>query len=411
MRYGLIGETLGHSYSPRLHRLLGDDTYALAPLPPEALDAFLKARAFEGLNVTIPYKRAVVPYCAQLGPTARAVGSVNTLVKRPDGTLYGDNTDAYGFRKMAENAGIRFAGRKALVLGSGGTSLAACHVIREAGGEPVVISRNGENDYRHLDRHADAAILVNATPVGMYPNAAASPVDLARFPKLEGVLDVIYNPLRTRLLLQAEALGIPRAGGLTMLVWQAARARALFDGQDVPMEKVRAAEAALRREAGNLILVGMPGCGKTAVGRRIAKRLGMPFTDADTEIVRRAGKPIPQIFAEDGEAAFRALEAAVLAEYGAKNGQVLSTGGGAVLTAENRANLRMNGTVIWLQRPLDRLKTEGRPLSTGMDALKRMETERAPLYRAAADAAVANEGTLADCVNRVLEEYDEALRD
>ncbi len=411
MRYGLIGETLGHSYSARLHALLGDDNYVLRPVAPGELDSFLEARDFDGLNVTIPYKRAVIPYCAELSGTARAVGSVNTLVKRPDGTLFGDNTDAYGFRKMAGAAGVRFAGKKALVLGSGGTSLTACYVIREAGGTPVVISRGGENDYDHLDRHADAAVIVNATPVGMYPDAAASPVDLTRFPKLEGVLDVIYNPLRTRLMQQAEELRIPHAGGLAMLAWQAARARALFDHAAIPDGRVRAALAALRREKSNLVLVGMPGCGKTTVGRRCAARLGVPFIDVDAEIVKRAGETIPEIFTRGGEAAFRALEAAVIAETGAQGGRVLAAGGGAVLSAVNRANLRMNGAVAWLTRPLNRLATAGRPLSTGTEALARLEKERTPLYRAAADFTVANERTLTECVNRVLEGYDEALRD
>ncbi len=410
MRYGLIGNPLGHSYSPRLHALLGDEGYTLCPLPPEKLDAFLTGRDFLGLNVTIPYKRAVIPYCDVLGETAQAIGSVNTLVKRADGMLLGDNTDAYGFAKMAESAGIDFAGKKTLVLGSGGTSLTACHVVRAAGGEAVVISRHGEDDYEHLDRHADAAILINATPVGMYPAVAATPVDLARFPMLVGVLDVVYNPLRTRLLQQAEELGIPHAGGLSMLVWQAARARALFDGQEQPVQTVLAAELALRREVSNLVIVGMPGSGKTVVGRRCAKALHMPFVDVDSQIVERAGKPIPQIFAEDGEAAFRALEAEVLAACCAKSGQVLSTGGGAVLRQENRRNMRMNGIVVRLMRPLEKLKTEGRPLSTGLTALKHMEKERAPFYRAAADFTVINDHALPDCVHKVLEGYDEALR-
>jgi shikimate dehydrogenase len=409
MRYGLIGETLGHSYSARLHALLGDDTYTLHPVARQDLDAFLLERAFEGLNVTIPYKQAVIPYCDALGDTARAIGSVNTLVKRPDGTLYGDNTDAYGFAHMAASAGIAFAGKKALVLGSGGTGRTACHVIREAGGEPVVISRFGENDYEHLEKHSDAAFLVNTTPVGMYPAAAAAPVDLTRLPNLEGVIDVVYNPLRTRLLQQAKQLGLPCVGGLTMLVWQAARARALFDGREVPPETVRAAETALRREIGNLVLVGMPGSGKTVVGRQCAKKLGKTFVDTDTQIVKRAGKPIPRIFAEDGEEAFRALETAVIAEYGAMGGLVIATGGGAVLRADNRANLRMNGVVARLLTPLNRLQTKGRPLSTGMDALKRMEKERAPLYRTAADYTVENNRAIADCVRGVLEGYDEAL--
>ena len=410
MQYGLIGETLGHSYSARLHALLGDAAYELHPVARDELDAFLKVRNFKGLNVTIPYKRDVIPYCAELGETARAVGSVNTLVKRADGSLLGDNTDAYGFMKMAEKAHISFAGKKVLVLGSGGTSLTACYAVRAAGGEPVVISRHGTDNYDHLDRHRNAAAIVNATPVGMYPNPAASPVDLTRFPRLEGVLDVVYNPLRTRLLQQAEALKIPCAGGLTMLVWQAVRARELFDGHAVDPDTVQTAEVTLKREVCNLVLVGMPGCGKTTIGKRCAKQLGLPFTDVDAEIVRRAGKPVPQIFAEEGEAVFRALETQVIAEFCNRGGQVISTGGGAVLSAENRANLRMNGVVARLMRPLERLKTEGRPLSAGLETLRRMERDRAPYYCDTADYTVMNDRTLSDCVRRVLEGYDEALR-
>lgn len=354
MQYGLIGRTLQHSHSPRLHALLGDETYRLVPLEPEALGAFLTEGDFLGMNVTIPYKRDVIPYCAELGDTARRVGSVNTLVRRPDGRLFGDNTDAYGFAKMAERAGIDFRGKKTLVLGSGGTSLTAVSVIREAGGEAVVISRQGEDDYAHLERHADAQVIVNATPVGMYPNAGASPVDLSRFTNLTGVLDAVYNPLRTRLLQQAEALGVPCAGGLTMLTWQAARARELFDGRAVAPERVQAAEATLRREVSNLVLIGMPGSGKTLIGERCAQALGLPFADTDAEVERRAGKPIPQIFAEEGEAAFRTWEAEAVAAICAHGGQVVSTGGGAVLREDNRQNLRMNGVVVCLTRPLEK---------------------------------------------------------
>ena len=411
MRYGLIGETLKHSYSARLHALLGDESYTLTPVARGALDAFLTQRDFEGLNVTIPYKRDVLPYCAQLGETAQQIGSVNTLVKRADGTLFGDNTDAYGFAKMAEIAGIQFEGRKTLVLGSGGTSLTACYVIRKAGGEAVVISRNGENGYDQLQKHADAAVLVNATPVGMYPAVDGVPLDIARLPALEGVLDVIYNPLRTKLIQQAEARGCKCAGGLTMLVWQAVRARELFTGEPVPPETALAAQRALTREVSNLVLIGMPGSGKSTVGKRCAHTLHLPFVDTDSLIEARAGKPIPRVFAEDGEAAFRKIETEVLAEVGSHGGQVIATGGGAVLREENRQYLRMNGTVIRLLRPLGKLSTGGRPLSAGADALRRMERDRGPCYRACADRTVQNDRALPDCVRQVLEAYHEALGD
>lgn len=411
MRYGLIGETLKHSHSPRLHAMLGDPEYALMPLPREALDALLTERAFDGLNVTIPYKRDVLAWCAELGETAKRIGSVNTLVKRADGSLYGDNTDAFGFARMAERAGIRFASRKTLVLGSGGTSLTACDVITQAGGQAIVISRHGKNHYEGLEQHADAEVIVNATPVGMYPHVEGAPVDLRDFPRLAGVLDVVYNPLRTRLLQQAEELNIPHAGGLSMLVWQAVRARELFDGHPVAEATALAAEITLRREVSHLVLIGMPGSGKTVIGRRCAQALERPFVDTDAEIVRRAGKSIPEIFAEEGEAAFRALEAQIIAELGKTSGSVISTGGGAVLHPENRRNLRMNGVVVQLARPVEKLRTDGRPLSKGPEELRRMERDRAPFYLQAADRTVQNNRTVAECVRKVLEEYDEALRD
>jgi len=298
-----------------------------------------------------------------------------------------------------------------LVLGSGGTSLTACHVIREAGGEAVVVSREGENNYSHLDQHTDATVIVNATPVGMYPNVEQSPVDLSGFPRLEGVLDVVYNPLRTRFLLQAASLGIPHAGGLTMLVWQAVRARELFDGKPVMSATAQNALFTLRREVSNLVLVGMPGSGKTTVGRRCAAALGRTLIDTDTEIEKRAGKTIPQIFLDDGEAAFRAQEAEIIAELGRGCGKVISTGGGAVLNATNRQNLKMNGVVVRIMRPLEQLTTNGRPLSKDLATLRRMEEERAPLYDACADLSVMNDCAMNDCVRKVLEGFDEALRD
>ena len=307
--------------------------------------------------------------------------------------------------------GIDFRGKKTLVLGSGGTSLTACHVVREAGGEAIVISRQGENNYDNLMNHADAAVIVNATPVGMYPKAEQSPIDLRAFPKPEGVLDVVYNPLRTRLLQQAEELAIPHAGGLTMLVWQAVRARELFDGHAIAPEAARRAEAALRREVTSIVLIGMPGVGKTTVGRRVAKQLGMTLVDIDEEIVGGAGKSIPDIFEQDGEKAFRDLESEQIAKFGGQGGIVLVTGGGAVLREENRRHLRMNGFVVRLTRPIELLPTKGRPLSQNVEKLRQMAEEREPFYQRCADATVANTGTHNQCVHSILEAYHEALGD
>ena len=273
MDYGLIGERLGHSYSPQIHALLGNDRYELRPIPPEELDAFLRARNFKGLNVTIPYKQAVLPYCAQLSDTAREIGSVNTLVVRPDGSLLGHNTDIGGFTAMLREAGIDPAGKKAVVLGSGGTSLTARTALRRMGArEIVVVSRRGPVTYDALyAEHADAQLLVNATPVGMYPNTGVSPAELDRLPNLTGVADVIYNPEKTALILDAQARGIPAVSGLTMLVAQAREADEWFFGRPIPGETVRTVCGEIRAEMLNLVLVGMPGSGKSSVGKGCAQ--------------------------------------------------------------------------------------------------------------------------------------------
>jgi len=411
MEYGLIGEKLGHSYSKILHGLLAEYEYHLCPMPPDAVDTFMREKDFRGINVTIPYKQTVIPYLADMGETARWIGSVNTIVKRPDGSLYGDNTDAHGFSCMAQSIGVDFAGKKTLVLGSGGTSLTACAVIRRQGGRPVVISRSGENTYADLPMHRDAAYLVNTTPVGMYPNVHASPVDLSQLPNLQGVLDVIYNPLRTALLEEAGKLGIPCVGGLKMLVYQAVRAVELFTGKPVVPERAQAAEKQLRAQAMNLVLIGMPGCGKSTIGRELAAVSGREAVDTDALIAAEAGMSIPEIFEKEGEAGFRAREKAIVQREALKGGRILITGGGAVKDAENRAVLRMNGYVAHITRPLELLATRGRPLSAGgLDAVHRLHEERAPLYERCADAVFANETTRLECAQAIWEGFDEALR-
>lgn len=408
-QFGLIGEKLGHSHSKTLHGFLRNYSYELWPMPAEALDGFMRKAEFDGINVTIPYKQAVIPYLSEMGETARMVGSVNTIVKRSDGTLYGDNTDVYGMRVMAKRAGMHFAGQKTLILGSGGTSLTAQAVVRAEGGEAVVISRSGENNYDNLENHADAVYLINTTPVGMYPKVDASPVDLRRLPNLRGVLDVVYNPLRTALLQQAEKLGIPHEGGLCMLVYQAVRACELFTGETVTREQAVQAEKALRKRVTNLVLTGMPGCGKSTIGRLLASELDMPVVDLDAEIEKAANMTIPAIFEKEGEAGFREREAEQVLRFASIGGQVLVTGGGAVKRECNRSHLRMNGHVIQIKRDLDLLPMNGRPLSQSREALETMWQERAPLYADCADRIVDNDSTLKCCVQRIKEEFDEAL--
>ena len=403
MRCGLLGKTLGHSYSPQIHAQLGDYSYELFEKQPEELENFLRHGAFDALNVTIPYKKAVLPYCAALSDAVKAIGSANTLVRQPDGTLFADNTDAFGFSCIADECGVDIAGKKALVFGSGGASVTAQYVLKTRGArEVLVISRTGEHNYENLAEHADAEILVNTTPLGMYPNNGASPVDLTRFPRCEAVLDVVYNPARTALLLQAEALGIPHAGGLLMLVAQAKRASELFTGSAIADTRIGEIYRTLAVQMQNIVLVGMPGCGKSSVGTRLAERLDRPFVDADAEIETAAGMPIPEFFRLHGEDAFRELESRVLSSLGKRSGAVIATGGGAVLREENYAALHQNGTIVWLTRDLARLPIDGRPVSqaTSLDALFAARKAR---YERFADHIIDNNGALDATVRAILE--------
>ena len=399
-RYGLLGEKLGHSYSPQIHAQLAPYPYDLYEVAPEQLDEFLRTTELAGMNVTIPYKKAVIPYCKALSPAAARIGSVNTLVRRADG-WYGDNTDYDGFCYMARDFAI--AGKKALVLGNGGVSLTVQQALRDLGArEVVVISRRGPDNYQNLARHADAQIIANATPVGMYPNNGASPLDLAGFPRLEGVLDLIYNPARTALLLQAERRGIACNGGLGMLVAQAKRAAELFTGRAIADREIERITRSLAGQMQNIVLIGMPGCGKTTLGKALADRLGRPFYDADAVLEQRAGRSIPEIFRCDGEAAFRALETQTLAELGKGSGAVIATGGGCVTRPENAPLLRQNGRVVWVKRPLDRLPVGGRPISQRMSAAA-IYAQRRDRYAAFAAYTVENDGPLAETLAKLLE--------
>lgn len=410
MKCGLLGEKLGHSYSPELHALLGDYEYELFEVAPEKLGDFLRERDFHGINVTIPYKTTLLDVCDHLSEAAEAIGSVNTVVKQEDGTLWGDNTDAAGFEAMVWKSGVSVTGRKCLVLGSGGASLAVRYVLDKLGaGEIVVISRSGGDNYENLDKHADAEIMVNTTPVGMYPNTAAAPVDLREFPHCQGVLDVIYNPARTALLQQAEALGIPCLGGLYMLVEQARQAAQIFQGDDRPVIRTQAAYQALRSRKENRVLIGMPGCGKSTVGQALADLLGRPFVDSDRELEKILGMPCGEYITRKGEEAFRAEETALLEKLGRESGLIIATGGGCVTRSENYPLLHQNGTLIFLERELSKLPRKGRPLSQ-RGSLEDLYTIRLPMYRRFADLVVLNAGD-PDTVAKTVEEAYEHFSD
>ena len=426
--YGLLGRKLGHSWSVPIHQALGCEDYRLIELEPEALGDFLRREDIGGLNVTIPYKRDVMAFCDVIDEGAKAIGSVNTLVRR-GGKLYGYNTDIDGFLYMLRRARISLMGKKVVVLGSGGASLTAqAAAKREGAREVVVVSRTGPDNYENLSqRHGDAEALVNTTPVGMWPDMAGRPVDLALFSRMEAVADIIYNPVRTELLLQAEEIDrdfhrmsdAPRdvlvnaglrpiryTGGLPMLVRQAVRAEELFFDRSIPDSETERILAGLWQERTNIVLVGMPGCGKTTVGQELAQLSGRPFVDLDKRIVDSAGASISEIFAQEGEETFRHLESLVLDDVCTQGGQVIATGGGAVLQAENRAAMRRTGRVYFLRRDLAQLPKDGRPLSQSGD-LAEMYRLREPLYRAAADAEIDNNTTAAGAAHWVWRDFCE----
>ena len=416
MEYGLIGGRLGHSYSKVIHEMLCGYRYDLCPLPTEEeVRAFLTRRQFRAINVTIPYKLVVMEYCSYIDPHAKAINAVNTIVNR-NGLLYGYNTDYPGFSYLCDAHGVEFKDRTVLILGTGGTHNTTWAVAHDRGAKQIyTVSRHPDPEKGELTYAqaltTGAQIIINTTPVGMYPNVGVSALDITSMPGLEAVVDVVYNPNKTELILRAEDAGVPVAvGGLEMLVAQAVYAAEYFLGrkfEDAPGE-VRRITAALRRETLNIALVGMPSCGKSTLGRLLAKQLGRPLVDLDEEIVKADGRSIPDIFAAEGEEGFRAKEAAQIARFGKEKGLVLSCGGGAVKRAENVRALRQNGVVLFIDRPVEALAVGGnRPLSSSAEALRTMEAQRRPLYLAAADAVISNTGTLAQTLAAAQEALDE----
>ena len=400
MKFGLLGRKLGHSYSPMIFDLMGGYRYDLFEREPEGIEDLLRKGDFDGLNVTIPYKKEVLQYLDEIDPLAQRLGAVNTIVKK-DGKLFGYNSDYYGFLSLVQRTRIEPPNKKVLVLGSGGASVTVRAVLEDLGAQVVLISRSGENNYTNLDRHRDAALIVNTTPVGMYPHNGSAPLSLEGFTALEGVLDLIYNPARTQLLMECEKYGIPGFNGLWMLVAQAKQSAQWFLGRELPDSLVSDIHQKLRDKMENIALVGMAGCGKSTVGRALAKETGKKFVDADAEVEDLAGKSIPEIFAQEGEEVFRRMETTVLAELGMESGLVIATGGGCVTREENYPLLHQNSRIIWLERCPARLPTEGRPLSQKTHPAQLYEM-RKPMYKAFADATVNNNGTKGETVTEIL---------
>lgn len=414
MKYGLIGEKLPHSFSKTIHEQLGGYTYELTELTHEELGEFMTKREFTAINVTVPYKQDVIPYLYEMSDMARRIGAVNVVVNR-DGKLYGDNTDYVGLMDIIGRAGITVEGKKVLILGTGGTSKTAQAVADMLGArEVLVVSRKAsEGIYTYeevLAHHTDADVIINTTPCGMFPKNDTKAIELSAFTNLSGVVDVVYNPLKTRLAAEAESLEIPATCGLYMLVSQAVKAYEIFLGltetQEEFREKCDRIYHNMMAQKENIVLSGMPACGKSTVGKILTDMLGREVVDTDELIVEKAGMPIPEIFEKQGEKAFRDLESEAIAEVSKKQGLIISTGGGAILRPENITALKQNGRIYFIDRPLeDLVPTDDRPLSRDVEAIKKRFSERYDIYLATADEHIPVKGDAESVANEIKERF------
>ncbi len=412
MMYGCIGEHLSHSFSREIHTRLTDKyDYILKEIPRDGLDAFMKSGSFQAINVTIPYKQDVIPYLDVVSPEAQRIGAVNTIVRR-DGKLYGYNTDFLGMCGLIHRTGIDIKDKKVLILGSGGTSKTALAVATHLGASEIfVVSRHPEGaqiDYETATTaHTDAEIIINTTPVGMYPKNGGCPIDIGLFPRLCGVLDAIYNPHRTNLITEAQKRSIPAEGGLYMLVAQAAYAVEKFLDITVPESEFERVYSAVRRQKASIVLVGMPGCGKSTVGRALAEKEGRQFIDTDEEITRKTGKTPDMIIRQDGVDAFRDIESRVIEEVSSLSSAVIAIGGGGILRERNAELLRMNGVLIFLNCPVDLLTvSDDRPLSSTRKALEQRYRERLPIYRRHADFIIESDKDLENNLKKIESELE-----
>lgn len=408
LRCGLVGERLSHSFSPEIHSHLADYSYKLFEMPEDKVGEFVRGGTYDAVNVTIPYKKTVMPYLDEISDEARRIGSVNTITHTKSGRLRGDNTDYFGFSYLIRKGGIEIKGKKVLILGTGGASLTAYTVCADMAADSITfVSRSGEVNYENVyDRCADTEVIINCTPVGMYPNNLNCPILLERFPNLCGVADMIYNPAKTKLLLDAERLGIKCINGLSMLVAQAKRACEIFLGTEIDDGEIDRICSLIEKETGNIVLVGMPGCGKSTIAELISKATGRRLVDTDSLIVEREGRSIPDIFASDGEEYFRACESRAAASAGKLSGCVIATGGGIVTREENLDSLRQNGKIFFIRRDISLLSRDGRPLSLGAD-LDEMYAKRLPKYLEFSDFTVDNINTPEGCAEAIISIFRE----
>lgn len=410
MKYGCIGEHLKHSFSKEIHAAIGDYDYEIREVERDALDTFMSRADFLGINVTIPYKELVIPHLYYVHPDAQAIGAVNTVVNR-GGKLYGYNTDFYGMERLISHAGASLNGKKVVVLGTGGTSKTAAAVSLHLGAKEVIrvsrSAREGAIDYDTLyAQHTDADAIINTTPVGMYPNIYGTPVDISRFTSLSAVIDAVYNPLSTPLIMAARERGIAAEGGLYMLVAQAIRASEIFFDTKYDSSLTDEVYERIYKSKENIVLIGMPASGKSTVGRYVAEALGRSFIDSDDEIRRLAGCEIPEIFERCGETHFRDIEEAAISEISKLSSVVIATGGGAILRECNVRHLKENGRLYFLDRPLSLLlPTEDRPLSRDRASLEERYRERYPIYSGVCDKRIDGADDVPAVAEKILEDF------
>ena len=412
MEYGCIGEHLTHSFSKEIHNLITDYLYEIKEIPKDELGTFMEERAFKAINVTIPYKQDVIPYLTYIAPQAKAIHAVNTIVNK-NGQLYGYNTDYFGMTSLINKTGLTLKNKKVLILGTGGTSLTAREIAKDAGASVILRASRTPIDtdcvsYTEvLQNHTDSQIIINTTPCGMFPRLEGMPIDPEKFPSLEGVVDAIYNPLRSHFILKAKALGYPAQGGLYMLVAQAVKAVEHFLDTTLPNNTTDKVFDALMKQKENIVLVGMPGCGKTTIGKALAQQLGRPFVDMDDEIIQEIGCPIGEYFEANGETAFRKVETKIAVEKIAPmTGAVIATGGGAILKDENVDALRANGKLYFIDRPLEQLvATNDRPTANSADAMKKRYEERYERYCNVCDTHIHSNGNPDEVTNAIAKDF------